>query len=210
MSVGVPLVVVAHDALDAAAARAHVLNPLGVTQSYIWVNGPPKQVSQALEAPPFEATFLTSVDEFRHDPDVLLARRTFTYLRLITAAAGALVFIGLLLYLQARQRSQAVASALAARMGLSRRAETLSLSIELAAIALFAAVLGGLTALLTAKPIVGHVDPLPDDPPVPAPVIPVTAIVLALLGLFVVASAAGALTSWLSRRADTSEALRVA
>jgi putative ABC transport system permease protein len=186
-----------------------VLNPLGVTQAYVWANGPSKQVSRALEGPPFQATFLTSGDEFRHDPDVLLARRTFTYLRLITAAAGALVFIGLLLYLQARQRSQAVASALAARMGLSRRDETFSLSVELAAIALFAAVLGGLVALLTARPIVAHVDPLPDDPPVPAPAIPVTAILLALFGLVVVAAGAGALTSWLSRRADTSEALRV-
>jgi len=210
MSVGVPFVVVARGAVDAAAARAHLLNPLGVTQTYLWAKGPPAQVSQALARPPFETAFLTNVDEFRHDPDVLLATRTFTYLRLIAATAGMLVFIGLLLYLQARQRSQAVASALTARMGLRRSAETLSLSVELAAIALFSAALGGLTALLTAKPIAGHVDPLPDHPPVPAPVIPVTSIMLALLGLLVVSAAAGAVTSWLSRRADTSEALRVA
>jgi putative ABC transport system permease protein len=209
MSVGVPFIVVARGALDAAAARAHLLNPLGVTQTYLWAKGPPAQVSRALEAR-FQAAFLTNVGEFRHDPDVLLATRTFTYLRLIAATAGMLVFIGLLLYLQARQRSQAVASALAARMGLRRSAETFSLSVELAAIALFAAALGGLTALLTATPIVGHVDPLPDDPPVPAPVIPVTSIVLALLGLLLVSAVAGAVTSWLSRRADTSEALRVA
>src|SRR5207249_10405674 len=139
------------------------------------------------------------------DPDVLLAGRTFTYLRLIAAAAGALVFLGLLLYLQARQRSQVVASALAARMGFRRSAETFSLSVELAAIALFAAVLGGSVALLAANPIVAHVDPLPDDPPAPAPVIPLAAIVAALLGLLLVAFAAGAVTSWLSRRADTSE-----
>jgi putative ABC transport system permease protein len=209
MSVGLPLVIVARDALAATAARSHVLNPLGVTQTYVWARGPVRQVTQALQAPPFEAFYLTSVDEFRHDPDVLLAKRTFTYLRLIAAAAGALVFIGLLLYLQARQRSQAVASALAARMGFRRRAETASLSAELAAIALVAAVLGGLVALLTAKPIVGHVDPLPDDPPAPAAVIPGAAIVLAMFGLLVVSLAAGAVTSWLSRRADASEALRV-
>jgi ABC-type antimicrobial peptide transport system permease subunit len=94
-------------------------------------------------------------------------------------------------------------------MGLRRGAETLSLSVELASIAFVAAVLGGVVAVLTAKPIVGHVDPLPDQPPVPAAAIPLTAIVLALLGLLLVAFTAGALTSWLSRRADTSEALRV-
>jgi putative ABC transport system permease protein len=210
MSAGIPVVVVAQRALAAAAARAHLFNPLGVTQTYLWAKGPPKQVAHALEAPPVQATFLTTVDEFRNDPDVLLATRSFTYLRLIAAAAGTLVLIGLLLYLQARQRSQAIASALAARMGLRRSAETFSLSLELAAIAFFAAVLGGVVALLTAKPIVGHVDPLPDHPPVPTPVIPMAAIVLAAVGLLVVAWAAGAVTSWLSRRADTSEALRVA
>jgi putative ABC transport system permease protein len=210
MSGGVPLVVVAGGSLDAAARRAHVLNPLGVTQTYVWAKGTPKDVVRALEVPPIQASFVTSGDEFRHDPDVLLATRTLTYLRLIAAAAGALVFVGLLLYLQARQRSQAAASALAARMGLRRGAETLSLAVELASIASFAAVLGGLVALLTAIPIVGHVDPLPDNPPVPPPVIPVAAIVLAAVGLLLVAFVAGAITSWLSRRSDASEALRVA
>jgi putative ABC transport system permease protein len=210
MSVGVPLVVVARGSLDTATRRAHLLNPLGVTQTYVWAKGPPKEVARALEAPPIQASFVTTANEFRNDPDVLLATRTFTYLRLIAAAAGMLVFIGLLLYLQTRQRSQAVASALTARMGLRRSAETLSLAVELATIASFAAVLGALVALLTALPIIGHVDPLPESPPVPAPVIPVAAIVLAAVGLLLVAFVAGAVTSWLSRRADTSEALRVA
>jgi putative ABC transport system permease protein len=210
MSVGVPLVVVAHESLVAAARRAHVLDPLGVTQTYVWAKGRSKDVLRALEIPPIQATFVTSGNDFRNDPDVRLATRTFTYLRLIAAAAGALVFVGLLLYLQVRQRSQAVASALAARMGLRRRTETTSLAVELACIASFAAVLGGLVALLTAIPIVGHVDPLPDNPPVPPAVMPVAAIVLAVVGLLLVALVAGAVTSWLSRRADTSEALRVA
>jgi putative ABC transport system permease protein len=210
MSVGVPLVVVAQGSLDAAARRAHLLKPLGVTQTYVWAKGPSRKVVRALEVPPIQASFVTSGDEFRNDPDVLLATRTFTYLRLIAAAAGVLVFVGLLLYLQARQRSQAVASALTARMGLRPGAETISLAVELASIASFAALLGGLVALLTAIPIVGHVDPLPDNPPVPPPVIPVAAIVLAAVGVLLVAFVAGAVTSWFSRRADTSEALRVA
>jgi putative ABC transport system permease protein len=210
MSSGVPLVVVSRDALAAAAKEVHLLEPLGVTQTYVWAKGPPNEVARALQAPPVQASFVATVDEFRHDPDVLLSTRTFTYLRLIAAAAGMLAFVGLLLYLQARQRSQTVASALTARMGLRRRAETVSIAIELAAIAFVAAVLGGVVAVLTARPIVAHVDPLPDQPPMPAAAIPTTAIVLALLCLLVVASAAGAITSWLSRRADTSEALRVA
>jgi ABC-type antimicrobial peptide transport system permease subunit len=95
-------------------------------------------------------------------------------------------------------------------MGLGRRAETVSIAIELAAIAFVAALLGGVVAVLTARPIVAHVDPLPDQSPVPTAAIPTTAIILAFAALLLVAAAAGAVTSWLSRRADTSEALRVA
>ena len=73
---------------------------------------------------------MTTVDTFRQSPDVLLATRTYSYLRTIAIAAGVLVLVGLLLYLQARQRSQAIASALGRRMGLGRGAETLSLCLE--------------------------------------------------------------------------------
>lgn len=206
----VPLVVADRTALLAATHRVHVLDPLGDPPTYVWAKGPAKLVSRAIAAKPVEAAFVTTVDGFRKQSDVVVARRAFAFMRLIAAASGVLVFLGLVLYLQARQRSQAVASVLAARMGLRRRTEMLSLALELGAITLVAALVGGIVAVAAAGPIVGHIDPLPDEPPAPALAIPLSAIAAAAIGLVVVAILASAFTSWASRRTDMGEALRVA
>jgi len=94
-------------------------------------------------------------------------------------------------------------------MGIERRTEVASLALEFALIASLAAVIGGLAALVAAGPIVGHIDPLPDDPPVPSLVLPTATIAIALVVLLVVSLLAGAVTSWFARRTDMSEALRV-
>ena len=151
---------------------------------------------------------MTTVDAFRRSPDVLLATRTYAYLRTIAIAAGVLVLVGLLLYLQARQRSQAIASALGRRMGLTRAAEALSLCLEIAGILLFAAAVGAAVAIAAARPVVEQIDPLPDRPPSPSSSSRPTALLLAAAALAVVAVAAGVLTGWLARGADVSEALR--
>jgi putative ABC transport system permease protein len=210
MTAGTALVVVSRNALNAFAARAKLYDPLGEAQTFIWAKGPPAPVAAALEAAPIRAYYVTTIDAFRQDPDVLLATKTFSYMRLIALAAGVLVFVALLLYLQARQRSQAVASALAVRMGLQRSTEIISLALELAAIALVAAVVGGVVAIAAAGPITRHIDPLPTDSPPPSLVIPVGAIVGSAIALVVVGIGAAALTSRLTRRTNMSEALRVA
>lgn len=127
----------------------------------------------------------------------------------MAVASGVLVFLGLVLHLGARQRSQAVASSLAARMGLRRRTEILSLALELGAVTLVAAVVGGVVAVAAAGPMVGHVDPLPDYPPGPALTIPLVALLGSAVILVAIAVAAGAFTSWASRRTKMAEALRV-
>jgi putative ABC transport system permease protein len=210
MVAGTPLLVVDRKAFAAVAKARHAFEPLGTPQTLIWANGPPAAVSRALQADPLQATFVTTVDDFRKDPDVTLAKRTFAYMRLIAIAAGILVLIALVLYLQARQRTQAIASALASRMGLSRRAEVASLALELGSIALFAAVVGGVVAISSAAPIVGHIDPLSTDPPAPSLVIPLSAILASAAALVVLAVAAGVLVSSAARRTNMSEALRVA
>ncbi len=131
-------------------------------------------------------------------------------MRLIAVGAGVLAILGLLLYLQARQRSQVIASALARRMGFGRLAEWVSLCLELGAILAFAGLVGGGVAIAAARPIVGHIDPLPNDPPSPIVAIPTGEILTAAGALVVLALVAGALTSWFASRADVGEALRVA
>jgi predicted lysophospholipase L1 biosynthesis ABC-type transport system permease subunit len=209
MSVGVPIVVADRSAFLATARRAGIFDPLSDPPTYVWAKGPPAAVAKALEAPPIEAAFVSSVDAFRRQPDVLAATRAFLYMRLMAVASGVLVFLGLVLYLGARQRSQAVASSVAARMGLSRRTETLSLALELGAVTFVAAVVGGVIAIAAAAPVVGHIDPLPEYPPGPALTIPLGAILGGAVTLVAVALAAGAFTSWASRRTNMAEALRV-
>lgn len=206
---GIPLVITSGRALHDLEARTRLYDSLGVLTTYVWGKGPPADVARALAG--LEPVFPpATVDTFLHDPDVLLATRTFGFMRLIAAGAGALALLGLLLYLQARQRSQAIASALARRMGLARAAETLSLCLETAAVLGFAALLGGGVALAAAGPVVRRIDPLPADPPSPLLTVPVAELGLAAAALLAAAVAAGALTSRLARRADAAEALRVA
>jgi putative ABC transport system permease protein len=209
MSEGVPVVIADRSALIATAKKAGLVDPLTDATTYVWTKGAPAAAARALEAPPVEAAFVSSIDAFRKQPDVVTATRAFSYMRMMAVASGVLVFLGLVLYLGARQRSQAVASSLAARMGLRRGAEILSLALELGAVTLVAAVVGGVVAVAAAAPVVGHVDPLPAYPPGPALAIPVAAILGSAVALVAVAVTAGAFTSWASRRTNMAEALRV-
>ena len=208
MSASNPLLVVDRATLIARAAHAGLTDPLGIPTSYVWAAGPARAVSAALEARPLQAYFVTAATAFTADPQVILAERTFRYMRLIAAAAGLLVLVGLLLYVQARQRSQAVSSALTARMGLRPRTELLSLWLELGAIGALAALVGGLVALVSAGPIVRHIDPLPASPPPPTLVVPTTTLALTTVGLLVGALVAAALTRLAAHRTNMSEALR--
>jgi hypothetical protein len=208
MAEGIPLVITSFRALHDLEARTKLFQSLGVLQTYVWAKGPPLETGRALASlhpvyPP------QTVDTFLHDPDVVLATRTFGFMRLIAIGAGVLALLGMLLYLQARQRSQAIASVLARRMGLSRLAETFSLTLEVCGILVFAALLGGV-AIAAAAPVVHRIDPLPQDPPAPLFTVPVTVIAVVAGTLVLFALIAGALTSWRARRTDLAEALRVA
>lgn len=209
MAQGIPLVITSFRALHDFERRTKLFDSLGVVQTYALGKGTPLDVAHALTS--LEPAYPPqTINTFLHDPDVVLATRTFGFMRLIAVGAGVLALLGLLLYLQARQRSQAIASVLAQRMGFSRLQETLSLTLELCAILAFAGLLGGGVAIAAAAPIVHRIDPLPIDPPSPLFVIPVMVIVVAAGALVAFALIAASFTSWLSRRTDISEALRVA
>ncbi len=210
MAAGIPLVVTSYRAFAEESARLRSDDPLGVLQAYVWGKGPPAAVERAIISSPLNAYFPSSIDTFLRDPNVLLATRTYSFMRTIALAAAVLVLLGLLLYLQARQRSQVIASALARRMGFGAGSEALSVSLEVFAILAFAALVGGGIAIAAAGPVVRHIDPLPLDAPAPIFALPLGALVTAAGGLLGVAALAGALTTWRGRRAIVSEELRVA
>ncbi len=206
-----PLFVTSTASLTAAGRKLHTVNPLlGISRNYIWAKGPPATLVKAFEAPGRDISYVTSIDSFRRDPQTLLATRTYSYVRTVALAAALIALAGLVLYLQARQQSQRIASALARRMGLSAGSEILSLFLELAAILLASAAVGVGVAVAVAAPIVDHVDLLPDFPPASVTIIPWSIAALLGLALLGLAAIAASITCLLSRRTDVSEDLRVA
>jgi hypothetical protein len=206
-----PLLVTSTASLAAAARKLHSVDPLlGVSRNYIWARGRPQQLVHALEAPGLDISYVTSIDAFRKDPQILLATRTYAYVRTVALAAALIALAGLVLYLQARQQSQRIASALARRMGLSAGSEILSLFLELAAILLASAAVGIGVAAAVAAPVIEHVDLLPDFPPSSVVIVPWDVAALLGIGLLAVAAIAASATCLLSRRSDVSEDLRVA
>ena len=209
ISAGTPMVVVGNRALGQAAAHVHLLDQLEQPQSFVWAKGPPAAVARALAMDPLRASYVTTAESFTADPNVKLAQRMFRYMRVIALAAAVLVLASLLLYLQARQRTQTVGLALAERMGLRGRTYVWSLVLELSAITGLAAAVGGTVALGAGAPIVGHIDPLPDNPPAPTLAVPYPSIAAGVAAVLVFVGAAAVLARWSSRRADIVEALRV-
>ena len=133
--------------------------------------------------------YVTTVDAFRQDPDVLLATKTFSYMRLIALAAGVLVLR------RAASLPPGQAADAGGRLGdgrsdgaRARARRSARWRSSSAAIALVAALVGGIVAIAAAGPITRHIDPLPTDAPPPSLVIPVGAIVGSAIALVVVGS----------------------
>jgi putative ABC transport system permease protein len=205
-----PLVVMSNAGLARASRALRIADPLvGAAVGYVWAKGPPTAVARALGAPGLNVSYVTSIDQFRTDPQVVLATRTYSYVRTVGLAAAVLALAGLVLYLQSRQQSQRIASALTRRMGLSAGSEILSLFLELSTILLSSAAVGVGVAAASASPVVRHIDVLPQFPPPPVATGPAAVAVLLVAVLIVVAACTAAATCVLSRRTDVSEDLRV-
>jgi ABC-type antimicrobial peptide transport system permease subunit len=121
-----------------------------------------------------------------------------------------LALLALLLYLQARQRSQLIASAIVARMGLDRRRDAAALGLEAGGVVLVAGIVGAGVAIAAASPITRHVDALPQYAPSPVLIVPWTTLALGLAVAVLVGAALGAVAVAIASRSDVSEALRVA
>jgi putative ABC transport system permease protein len=90
---------------------------------------------------------------------------SLSFMELAGAVTGAIALIGLILYLQAGQRSRDVAFAFARRMGLSPRDHLVAISSEVGGLLLAALVTGALLAYAALALVYRRLDPLPDLPP---------------------------------------------
>jgi hypothetical protein len=207
---GRPALLVSRAAFHRAAVRAKILDPPPLATGLLWAKGDPRTVIPALERSQLAPTYLTTVAHIYDNASVGAAKRSYRYVRLIGAAAAVLALVALLLYLQARQRTQLIASALVARMGLPRRRDAAALALEAGGIVLVAGFVGGAVATATSSPIAHHVDALPLYAPSPTLTVPWTTLALGLVALTIAAAVLGAAAVAIATRSNVAEALRVA
>lgn len=205
-----PALLIASDAWRRAMSKLGLADPSPSAFGLVWAKGDPGSVQRALARSNLGVVYLTTLDHLRRNPGVVAAERSYRYLRAVGAAAAALSLLALLLYLQARQRGQLIASALLRRMGFSAAADAGALALEAAVIVALACVVGTAVAVAAAHPLVGRVDPLPQYAPAPLPVVPWWTFAVAAGVAVAVAAALAVAAAQLAARSDVSKALRVA
>jgi hypothetical protein len=207
---GRPALLVSRRAFHQVARTARILDPPPLATGLLWARGDPRAISPVLEASALAPAYLTTLSHIYDDASVGAAKRSYRYVKVIGGAAAVLALVALLLYLQARQRAQLIASALVARMGLSPRRDAAALALESGSIVLLAGVVGAAVATAAAAPIAHHVDALPLYAPAPALILPWATLALGLAAAVVAGALLGVAAIAIAARSDVAEALRVA
>jgi putative ABC transport system permease protein len=177
--------------------------------TYVWATGPPRKVAKALSHSILAPQYLTAAAQFSRNPDVRNITRTYGFLRVLAIGLVLLSLVALLLYLNARQRSQLVTSAFLRRMGLSQPRQAFSVALESTLLVALGTGVGVAAALMTAGAIVGRVDPLAVYSPPPALQVPWTALIASAAGVTFAAGTLGGALTMLLRRVAVGEDLRV-
>jgi putative ABC transport system permease protein len=211
-----PLLVVSTAAL-ASSARSATTVALDAEQEIrpraeheVWARDEPAAVLAALRQAGTAPGTVRTADTVMRTPAFLAVSWTFSLLQALGTLAGLVALIGLVLYVQARQRGRLVAYALARRMGLTRGAHLRSVALELAAMLLFSFALGTLLALVTASLVYRRLDPMPEIPPALHLRLPAAVLGLALAGVSVAALAGALLVQRAADRANVAEVMRLA
>ena len=113
-----PTLIMNNEAYTESIARMSIYS-----QPNLWVKGDTEGIEASLAAIGANTAPPRTVEQVIQDPAIQSALGILGVLSALGAAAGIIVVIGLLLYLQARHRSTVVSSALTRRMGLTRRQE---------------------------------------------------------------------------------------
>ena len=207
-----PLVVASFASWERAFDELGIAGPLDSpgADAQLWVKGDEERAAAALAASPARPYDVLTSADIRRNPSILSATRTFDFLRALGFAAGLLAVVGMLLYLQARQRSRVVSYALSRRMGLAGGVHVAALVLELAAMLLSSLAIGIVLALVAARVVLGDVDPLADIPPDPLFSIPVPLLAATAVGLALVSLLGAFLASRAAERANVSEVMRLA
>ena len=194
------------------AAFAGLGDPLNEAQTTreMWIRGPADEVVAAATAAGVESYLTITADEVSDIPFIKAAIDTFLVLDVLGVVALILVLVVAIVYLQARQRSRLVSTALSERMGLQAGTMRRSLVLELATLLFGGLLVGAATGLIGASIVIPYLDPLPTIPPGPIEVVPWGVVAVAVVGLGVVALIGGWLANRAARDVSLGEVLRVA
>ncbi|MGZ5300501.1 MAG: hypothetical protein ACXWEJ_01595 [Actinomycetota bacterium] len=194
------------------SAFAGLPDPLQEVQATreMWIRGPSDEVVAAAADAGVDSYLTITADEVSDIPFIKAAIDTFLVLDVLGVVALILVLVVAIAYLQARQRSRIVATALSTRMGLRPGTMRRSLVLELAILLFGALAVGATTGLIGAAVVTPYLDPLPTIPPDPISVVPWIAVASAAVGLGAAAFVGGRLASRAARDVRLGEVLRVA
>jgi hypothetical protein len=196
MLAGRPLVVADTEAI--ARAFADSAGPLDGSnaRTELWVRGDPRLAVQALFGLEEEPFGVVTADRVEDIPYIAAVVDTFVVLNALGLGTGVLVVASLLMYLEARQRSQAVAHGLSLRMGMTPGGHRRSLALELGSMLLVSFLAAVVLAVAAVLLMVPHLDPLPRIPPTLLLDAPAASIAAA----FAVLIAAAWLGAWVAER----------
>jgi putative ABC transport system permease protein len=180
------------------------------TEHEVWAREDPAAVLAVLRGAGTVPGAVRTAGTVMRTPAFLTVSWTFSMLQALGILAGLVALIGLVLYVQARQRGRLVAYALARRMGLTRGAHLRSVALELAAMLLFSFALGTVLAVVTSSLVYRRLDPMPDIPPALQLRLPAAVLGLTLAGVGLAALAGALLVQRGADRANVAEVMRLA
>jgi len=163
-----------------------------------------------VNALPFPTFLTVTASQVEDIPEFHATIYTFLVLDALGLVAALLVFAGILMYLQARFRSQVVSFGLSLRMGMTEPAHRRAVVIEVASMLVFAYALGLGLAVATSLLLVSHLDPLPSIPPNPLLVNPLWVLAAGLVGVVAVSWLGGWISDRRARSVDLGEVMRLA
>jgi putative ABC transport system permease protein len=205
-----PLLVV--DERRFLAAYRGRLNPLLTSQASteFWIRGPTAQASNYLASLRYAPQLILTAAQVKDIPPIVAVIDTFAVLNLLGLAAALLVLAGVLVYLQARRRSQLVSYGLSLRMGMTNAAHRRSLIIELTTILGSSYLVGVAAGIIVSSLMVPLLDPLATIHPAPLFVVPAAGLVVTTPVVMLLSWIGGWYTNLRERSMDLGEVMRLA
>jgi putative ABC transport system permease protein len=206
---GLNVVVSAPALQETLATHGQTMEDVGASYS-TWASGNGQQAVHYFKSLGISPQLIVSADTLLHAPQLRALGWAFGFMEVLGAMAALVALIGLVLYLQARQRGREMTFALSYRMGLSPGSHLIAVLAELACILLVALLIGAALAVSAAFLVFHKLDPLPTLPPSALLKLPLKLVGGILLGILVSSVVGSWLVQRQTERANIAQVMRFA